>query len=142
MQAKSNTTLSQERSETLTITSAYASDHVVITLQGELDLHAESDVLGTLSVAPRPGVVAMRIDTTTIEFLDASGIRSLLAARQLALEHDLVFSLATTDNGPVVRLLDICGLTKFFVDNPPRDRVYECPTAGIQQKSYSVETLL
>jgi anti-anti-sigma regulatory factor len=61
----------------------------------------------------------MSIDATTIKFLDASGIRSLLAARQLAHQHELGFSLATTDNGPVVRLLDLCGLTKFFADNPP-----------------------
>jgi anti-anti-sigma factor len=121
MQVESNTTTASEESGgQLTITVAYAIDQVVITLTGELDLHTERDVIDTLSAAPRPGVVAMRIDATTIKFLDASGIRSLLAARQLAHDNELGFSLATTDNGPVVRLLDLCGLTKFFADNPTR----------------------
>jgi anti-anti-sigma factor len=119
MQAQSSTTANEERGGPLTITVAYATDHVVITLAGELDLHAEFDVLGTLSAAHRPGVVAMRIDATTLDFLDASGIRSLLAARRLAQEQELVFSLVTTDSGPVVRLLDLCGLTNVFADNMP-----------------------
>jgi anti-anti-sigma factor len=119
MQTISDSTAGREGRGPLTIRVEYAIDHVVITLAGELDLHAEQDVLGTLSAAYKPGVVAMRIDATTIKFLDASGIRSLLAARQVAQEHDLLFSLATTDSGPVVRLLDLCGLTEVFADNSP-----------------------
>jgi anti-anti-sigma regulatory factor len=59
----------------------------------------------------------MRVDANAIRFLDASGVRSLLLARQTAEDHGLFFTLGMSSPGPVCRILSLCGLAEWFADS-------------------------
>lgn len=118
MQISSDTRSADEANGQLTITVAYAVDRVVVTLAGELDFDVEREVVGTVSAVERgPGVAAIRVDATAIRFIDASGLRCLLAVRQIAKQQGIAFSLTTAHNGPVLRLLELCRLIEFFPGN-------------------------
>ncbi len=114
--------------EQLTISVARVADTVVVKLTGEMDLAVEEQIRNTIATAAAsPGLVALRVDTTAVRFLDASGVRSLLLARQAADDHGLAFALGAALPGPVRRLLALCSLTERFADSQCENAV---TTAG------------
>lgn len=87
--------------------------HVVLTLRGDLDLAATPRFDAALAAA-RPLVGPLTIDLAAIGFVDSSGLRSLIAARQVALE-DTGTGAALAGVAPDLRrLLDISGLADAF----------------------------
>lgn len=101
--------------EPLEITVNWAGSTVSIVLAGEFDCAVERAVANAIDAAAAvPGTTAMVIDMTAIRFIDSSGVRCLLLARHTAHGRDMTFELATASNGPVLRLLAICGLTDLF----------------------------
>ena len=104
--------------EHLTISVHRVADTVVITLTGEMDLAVEERIRDAVAAAvSSTWLGAMRIDANAIGFLDASGVRSLLLARQTAEDHGLSFTLGMSSPGPVCRILALCGLTEWFADS-------------------------
>jgi anti-anti-sigma factor len=104
--------------EQLTISVDRVAGVVVVTLTGEMDLAVEERIRGAVATAiSSVGVGAMRVDANAIRFLDASGVRSLLLARQTAEDHGLSFTLGISSPGPGCRILALCGLTEWFADS-------------------------
>ncbi len=104
--------------EQLTISVDRVANTVVVTLTGEMDLAVEERIRDAIAAAVcSTGIGAMRVDANAIRFLDASGVRSLLLARQTAEDHGLSFTLGTSSPGPVFRILALCGLTEWFADS-------------------------
>jgi len=88
---------------------------VRIALAGDLDLLVEKDVIDALvRAASTPGITTMRVDVTEITFIDASGLRSLLAGWHAAHDSGIAFELALTPNGRVAKLLALVGLDDHF----------------------------
>ena len=84
---------------------------VAITLVGELDLAVEAQVAEVVaSVVTEAGITALHVDATRISFIGSSGLRSLILAREAALDHQLTFTLDMADPGPVQRLVCLFGL--------------------------------
>ncbi len=57
------------------------------------------------------------LDLAEVGFIDSSGLRSLLQARDACAARGLRFSLIVTD-GPVSRLLDLAGVRDWFTYEP------------------------
>lgn len=91
-------------------------DTVVIVAEGELDL------LGApvLAEAVPPGDEALVIDLASVGFMDSSGLRALLEARQACLESGRPFALARP-SGAVRRVLELVDLEREFelLEAPP-----------------------
>lgn len=95
----------------LTMTVSHTVDTIVVTLAGELDLVVEQAVDDYIAYAvTEPGFTALRLDVTLITFIGSSGLRSLIAAERMAIDHGLTFALDMADSGPVERLVTMFGL--------------------------------
>lgn len=91
-------------------------DTVVIVAAGELDL------LGApiLAEAVPAGGEPLVIDLESVGFMDSSGLRALLEARQLCLESGRPFALARPSDA-VRRVLELVDLEREFelIEAPP-----------------------
>jgi anti-sigma B factor antagonist/stage II sporulation protein AA (anti-sigma F factor antagonist) len=88
--------------------------HVDIT--GELDLAAEPAVVEALSDHLTTHEVSrVVIDVTAVTFIDSSGLRALLRCRDLASRAGAAPALILGGNDGVHRLLEIAGVTNWFV---------------------------
>ena len=90
---------------------------VFIALVGEFDCDVERGVMDmVLRAASGPGIETLQIDIAGVTFIDSSGVRCLLLARQTAIKANLGFTLNTAGNPDVLRVLDICGMTATLED--------------------------
>ncbi len=95
----------------LTITTSYVNTEATIRLIGELDIAVVADVLEVVKVVVAvDGLTAVRLDASSVTFIDSTGLRILLQARQIAADSSLTFTLTTTHSSPVATLVDVCGL--------------------------------
>ncbi|GAB2486931.1 STAS domain-containing protein [Jatrophihabitans fulvus] len=87
---------------------AVRQDEVVITMQGDIDfvVTTEFDLVQEMGDVHD---VPVRVDLSTVTFLDSQGIAQLLAARNYATEVRLV-----SPPPPVRRLLELSGITHLF----------------------------
>jgi anti-anti-sigma factor len=91
---------------------------IVVTLIGEMDAAVEDKICQSIRVAADlEGIGALRVDASSVKFIDASGVRCLLLARQTADDHELAFTLVIASRNPVIRVLELCGLTVWFADS-------------------------
>jgi anti-sigma B factor antagonist len=89
-------------------------------VMGELDASTAPDLSDLCLTVYNEGARDVVIDLTDTSFLDSSGLRALVGARQLfATDGRLSLSHASE---PVLRLLDITGLTGYFTIDDGRDR--------------------
>jgi len=89
-----------------------------ITIRGELDLDRADVVADQLSDLPAQGVTAVVIDASGLSFIDSSGLRALLTAREQLEEAGV--SLQVTDLSPAVeRVLDITGTRELLTGSSP-----------------------
>jgi anti-sigma B factor antagonist len=87
----------------------------VVELAGEIDMLAADTVEKWLCDAGRtPGVAAVVADLSGVEFLDSSGVRSLLRAKETLDLDGVSFSVARP-NAMVERILRILGLYDMFL---------------------------
>ncbi|MBS2532644.1 STAS domain-containing protein [Catenulispora sp. NF23] len=98
-------------------------DHVLLTLVGELDFAAHTD-LETRVVALVGAGQPVVVDCAGITFLDSMGLRALVAGLLAAEEAGLGFELAAP-SPPVLRVLELSGTLERFtvresVPEPPR----------------------
>jgi len=87
----------------------------VVHLSGEIDMLSADAVEKWLCDAGRAdGVSAVVADLSAVEFLDSSGVRSLLRAKE-TLDLDAVSFSVTRPNAMVERILRILGLYDMFI---------------------------
>jgi anti-sigma B factor antagonist len=91
-------------------------DAVLLVATGELDIMGAPRLLEAM---PREGAGRVVIDLSEVEFMDSSGLRSLLEARTAAADAGRPFALARP-SAAVARVLELVDLTREFeVVDPP-----------------------
>jgi anti-anti-sigma factor len=104
-----------ESAPQLTTTVSRTAETISITFVGELDLAVETEVAELVaSAVTQEGVTALHIDATRVTFCGSSGLRSLILAREAALDHQLTFTLDMADPGPVQRLVTLFALSNVW----------------------------
>lgn len=92
----------------------------VISLTGDLDMTVEDYVVATMQqTVDNPNIASLRVDATQVEFIDSSGLRSLLAGLQAAADRGISFTLDIVPDGRVARLLHLVGLDQHFSGDHP-----------------------
>jgi anti-sigma B factor antagonist len=87
---------------------------VRVTVLGELDLQTERALVAEVDAALEGGGVAQLVlDVTGVQFIDSSGLRSLLMCRDRA-RRDGAAVLLAVESGPVTALLDVAGVGDWF----------------------------
>lgn len=89
--------------EHLRISVSRAEDRVVIHLAGELDLASAPSLAGELKASSADGTAAIVLDMRELSFIDSSGLRAVLAAREQA--ADAGYEFAVVRGSPQVRRL-------------------------------------
>jgi anti-anti-sigma factor len=85
----------------------------VVVPTGELDLATAPALEGALGQAFLSGAARVVLDLRELEFIDSSGLRTLLTARRKAEEAGAQFSLVAGHRG-LERTLEIAGVHKVF----------------------------
>jgi anti-sigma B factor antagonist len=85
-----------------------------LTVSGEIDVDT-SEILSALiaEAAAQPGTTGVVIDLHQVSFLDAAGIRALLASRETAQQHGCTYHVANP-RGLVRRALEITGVLQIL----------------------------
>ena len=92
-----------------------------LSVRGELDVSTAPELADLCRSVHALGARDVVIDLTDTSFLDSSGLRALIGARQLFSDGGGNVRLAHP-TAPVLRLLDLSGLTAYFsVDETPTD---------------------
>jgi anti-sigma B factor antagonist len=86
---------------------------IVIKLAGELDIATCSGVIDATRRALRSHPARILIDLSAIDFLDLTGLRTLIHCRRLASGKDCAVIL-TEPSDKVVHLLELTGLRAVF----------------------------
>ena len=96
-----------------------ADNHALVLLRGELDSSTAGQLYEQLSELTRDGVVHVALDLSELEFMDSTGLSTLVKAHQRAEETGQEFGLV---RGPqqVQRLLSLTGVEDrlTFADTP------------------------
>lgn len=101
----------------LSIDAATRGSWKVLTVAGEIDLYTAPKLREALS--DDDGVTDVAVDLRGVRFMDSMGLGVLIGARRRTVEGDGRFALVCTE-GPVLRVLDVSGLTAVFeVVNSP-----------------------
>lgn len=109
------TSFAESRAGQLAITVTFAGTCATVTLIGELDVAVVADVREAIeAVVATEGLTAVHLDVTRVTFIDSTGLAILMRARQTAEDYLRMFTLATTHSGPVVRMVGLCGLGRWF----------------------------
>jgi anti-anti-sigma factor len=100
----------------LAITMDFPPRAVVVSLVGEMDVSTEAVVKAALArgLAHTDPTMMLQVDVAGVSFIDSSGVRSLILARQAVLDHGLDFALRAPAHGVVGRRLTLCCLDRVF----------------------------
>jgi len=85
----------------------------VFALRGSLDLATSPSLRSALLEAADNGQIQIIVDLTAIEFIDSTGLGSLIGAHRRAQEHGGSVRLVVHE-GPISRLFNITGLVRVF----------------------------
>jgi anti-anti-sigma factor len=84
-----------------------------VTMRGELDLDRAEEVTDRLGALPSQGATSVVVDASGLNFIDSSGLRALLSAREQLEEAGA--TLQVTNLSPAVeRVLDMTGTRKLL----------------------------
>jgi anti-sigma B factor antagonist len=92
---------------------------VVLRLAGELDIAETDDAYKRLLSLPLPRGSQLVLDLRDVTFLDSTGVRLILRARDHATRHGAGFVLVRGPD-PVMRVLNVTGLDSQFDIVAPR----------------------
>jgi anti-sigma B factor antagonist len=107
--------------EAFTVRTERRSDAWVVVPTGELDLATAPAVEAALGRAfQAAGAGSVVLDLRELEFIDSSGLRTLLTARRQAEEAGASFSLVAGHRG-LERTLEIAGVHKVFDWTPAEE---------------------
>jgi anti-sigma B factor antagonist len=84
-----------------------------VRVRGEVDMSTAPALQGALEAAVAATKGVFLVDLTDTSFLDSSGIAVLLRTRALLGREDRSLAVVCPQ-GPVLRVLDACGLTDVF----------------------------
>jgi anti-sigma B factor antagonist len=108
--------MTQEPTSTFHAHAEHRPDGVVIVAKGELDLVGAPRLLDAL---PEDGTTPVVLDLGAVGFMDSSGLRSLLEARQACIAAGRSFAIARPSDA-VQRVLELVDLSReFVVVDPP-----------------------
>jgi len=97
----------------LAIVTRSEADALILALSGELDLDSSSLLEQEIEAGAANGSPHLVIDLSGLEFIDSSGLRTLLRAHERARERDLRFSLIR--GGPTVhRVFELTRMDEIF----------------------------
>lgn len=102
--------MSDDYVATFRATAHEAGDAIVIVAEGELDLVGAPRLLQAM---PGTGDASVVLDLGGVQFMDSSGLRSLLEARQRCIDADRGFAIARPSES-VSRVLELVDLTGEF----------------------------
>jgi anti-sigma B factor antagonist len=97
----------------LVLTTETEGDRTVITIKGELDAYTAPAVEEQISKLMSERALDLVLDLSQTGFLDSSGLRAILTAHR-RLESEQGALTLRSPSEPVVRLLEITGLTDHF----------------------------
>ena len=86
-----------------------ASNEIVVSVAGELDMADADKVAQVLVNAADSGKPLVRLELSGLTFADSSAIKAIVLGAQAAARHGVAFELVNP-NGRVQRLLEITGL--------------------------------
>lgn len=96
--------------EPFSLTTEERDDRVVVRPEGELDLAGAPELEAALLPPLREGRTAV-VDLRALEFLDSSGVRSLVEARSVAQDHGGRLLVVRPHEGSAVwRVLEVSGV--------------------------------
>jgi anti-anti-sigma factor len=100
----------------LAITTDFPPGAVIVRFVGEMDLSTEMSVKVAIAraLAQTDRTMMLQVDVADVSFIDSSGLRSLILARQAALDHGTDFTLRARAGGSVDRRLNLCCLNQVF----------------------------
>ncbi len=109
--------MAEEPATTFRATADQRDDAVVIVAEGELDLVGGPRLI---SAIPEAGEGPVILDLGSVAFMDSSGLRALLEARQACADAGRPFALARPSDA-VRRVLELVDLAREFevLDAPP-----------------------
>jgi anti-sigma B factor antagonist len=96
------------------ITSAPSDGYCIVRVIGELDIAHEEELRAELNSAIESDQAGVLVDLSKCEFIDSSGVRSLLLGREAQMASDRGnkrFALVTS-NEQVLRILSVMGVDK------------------------------
>lgn len=99
--------------EPLQIESELLDDHVILRLQGDLDMASSTDIDLRLSDLANQRIYRVIVDLTSVTFIDSMGLGSLINGRK-ALEAVGGTLTLVADDGPARRLLTLTKLDEAF----------------------------
>jgi anti-anti-sigma factor len=105
---------------------------VVVAVSGEIDLAVHDELLSVIRAAVGlPGVTRIVVDLSQTSFMDASGIRALLAGREAARTAGVGYRVVGIA-GKVRWVLEVTGVVEALIDPnwPDRDEAVSQTTAG------------
>jgi anti-sigma B factor antagonist len=102
--------MNDESASTFRARAEYLPDHVLVVAEGELDLVGAPRLLEAL---PAQGTTPVVLDLASVGFMDSSGLRSLLEARQACIDAGRPFALARPSD-QVLRVLELVDLSSEF----------------------------
>ena len=106
--------------EAFTVRTEQRGDAAVVVPTGELDLATAPALEDALGRAFADGTSRVVLDLRELEFIDSSGLRTLLTARRRAEEAEAQFSLVAGHRG-LERTLEIAGVHKVFDWTPAEE---------------------
>ncbi len=81
-----------------------------LVLSGELDLNAGPRLIATVSGAVSSGVSSLELDLCEVTFIDSSGVRAILQARDECESHSAGLSLVPSSHPGPQRVFETLGL--------------------------------
>ena len=90
----------------------------VLHVEGEIDLLTAAALAMALSDATVDGHQLV-VDLTRVSFMDSTGLRALLEAREQAEERGAALALVLAEGGGVERLLRLAGVLELFQRSAP-----------------------
>jgi anti-anti-sigma factor len=100
--------------EVLTISSTRDGGHVLVALEGELDLHGSERLAHEVSQALREPLDLLELDATLLTFADSAGLRAVLMALQDTEKQGATFRIRAV-SAPVSRVIEIAGLSNVLL---------------------------
>jgi anti-sigma B factor antagonist len=104
--------------DVLSISSRRDGTKVVVALDGELDLHGAGLLDAELRRALDAPLSSIEIDASGLEFVDSSGLRSIMLARSEAEAVGATFRV-TSVSATVGRVIEIAGLSDLLLPAEP-----------------------
>ena len=88
------------------------SHHAVIEFTGDFDLAAEGVARDAIAAAWSTGTPSVVIDLSGVDFMDSTGVMSLLSAQATAEASGRDLSLRL--GAPALRIMELCGVLEHF----------------------------